>query len=201
MTDDERTNTTDLLLALGRGERQALDELMPRVAGELRRLARSKLRKELPGQSLESMALVNEAYLRLVDARRVAPQTRSHFLGIAANVMRQILVDRARRRRTAKRGGEEVRVSLSGAIAGPNASLELADALAVHEALERLEAQDPREGRIVVLRVFGGMSIEETAAEIGVSVATVKREWSHAIAWLRLELGRGQRKTKAGRYS
>ena len=193
MTQDERRHTTDLLIAMGKGERQALDELMPRVVAELRRLARSKLRKELPGQSFESMELVNEAYLRLVDAKRVAPRTRSHFLGIAANVMRQILVDRARRRQAAKRGGEEAMVSLSGAIPGPDA-MDLADVLAVHEALERLEREDAREARIVELRVFGGMSIEETAAEVGLSEKTVKREWAHAMAWLKREMAEGQEK-------
>ena len=180
---------TRLLVAWGEGDRAALDRLMPLVYGELRRLARHYMSRERPGHTLQTTALVNEAYLRLVGQEEMRWENRAHFFGIAARLMRQILVDHARGRQAAKRGGGQFRLSLSKvdrAAPGPDVNL-----LALDEALGRLEAIDPQKSRVVELRYFGGLGIEETAEVIGVSPATVKRDWSIARAWLRCELGDG----------
>jgi RNA polymerase sigma factor (TIGR02999 family) len=178
---------TRLLVAWSNGDKAALDQLMPLVYSELRRLAHHYMSRERPGHTLQTTALVNEAYLRLVDQESTRWENRAHFFGIAARLMREILVDRARTRRAAKRGGAQVRVSLSKVdrvASRPDVNL-----IALDEALHRLEAIDPQKSRIVELRYFGGLSIQETAEVIAISAATVKREWSMARAWLRSEIG------------
>ncbi len=180
---------TQLLVAWGNGDKAALDRLMPLVYEELRRLARHYMSRERPGHTLQSTALVNEAYLRLVEQEGMRWENRAHFFGIAARLMRQILVEHARSRQAAKRGGGQYRLSLSRVdrlASAPDINL-----LALDDALGRLEALDPQKSRIVELRYFGGLGIEETAEVIGVSPATVKRDWSMARAWLRRELGDG----------
>jgi RNA polymerase sigma factor (TIGR02999 family) len=178
---------TRLLVAWGDGDRAALDRLMPLVYEELRRLARHYMGRERPGHTLQTTALVNEAYLRLVEQEGMRWENRAHFYGIAARLMREILVDHARSRQAAKRGGAQVRLSLSKV--DRIASRPDVDLLTLDEALGRLAALDPQKGRIVELRYFGGLGIEETAEVIGVSPATVKRDWSMARAWLRSEIG------------
>lgn len=177
---------TQLLVAWSNGDKTALDRLMPLVYKELRRLAHHYMNRERPGLTLQTMGLVNEAYLRLVDQEKMRWENRAHFFGIAARLMREILIEHARSRQAAKRGGAQLRLSLSEVerIAfRPDVNL-----IALNEALIRLEAIDPRKSRIVELRYFGGLGIEETAEVIGVSPATVKRDWSMARAWLRSEI-------------
>lgn len=159
---------------------------MPAVYDELRRLARRYMAREKAGQTLQATALVNEAYLRLMKEKAQAWKNRAHFCAIAANAMREILVERARARAASKRGGSRVRVSLDNAIAGGEAAS--IDMLAMNEALERLAGLDPQLARLVELRFFGGLTIEEAAEVLGVSSATIKRSWSMAKAWLRREL-------------
>lgn len=167
-------------------DRRAVSKLMPAVYDELRRLARHYLRRERPGQSLQATALVNEAYLRLKKDKRQPWQDRTHFLAIAATSMRQILVERARARNAAKRGGAQIRITLDEAVAaGGEKSI---DFLALDEALTRLSAMDPEQARIVELRFFAGLSIEESAEALEISPATVKRGWSMAKAWLKREM-------------
>jgi RNA polymerase sigma factor (TIGR02999 family) len=180
---------TRLLVAWGDGDRAALDRLIPMVHSELRRLARSYMSRERPGHTLQSTALVNEAYLRLVDQDGMRWENRAHFFGVAARLMRQILVEHARGRQAAKRGGGQYMLSLGQVDrSAPRPDVNL---MALDEALSRLEAVDPQKSRIVELRYFGGLSIEETAEVLGVSPATVNRGWSMARAWLRRELGEG----------
>ncbi|MEO6239345.1 MAG: ECF-type sigma factor [Vicinamibacterales bacterium] len=167
-------------------ERQSLDSLLPLVYKELRRLAAGYLRREKPGQTLQPTALVHEAYLRLMKDRPDRWQNRAHFCAIAAHSMRQILIERARARGAAKRGGARPRVTLDEAlIGGEDRSIDL---LALDEALERLAALDPEQARLVELRFFGGLTVEETAEAMGISPATVKRHWTIAKAWLTREL-------------
>lgn len=163
---------------------------MPLVYDELRRLAAGYLRRERPGQTLQPTALVNEAYLRLVKDKNLAWQNRAHFMAIAAHSMRQILVDRARARGSLKRGGSRRRITLSEAAAAAE-GLSV-DVIAIDESLDRLAALDAQQARIVELRFFGGLTVEETAEALGISPATVKREWSVARAWLRRELLRSE---------
>ncbi len=165
---------------------RAVSKLMPAVYDELRRLARHYLRHERPGQSLQATALVNEAYLRLKKDKRQPWQNRTHFVAIAATSMRQILVERARARNAIKRGGSQVRITLDEAIAARHE--QSIDLLALDEALTRLAEFDPEQARIVELRFFGGLSIEEAAEAMGISPATVKRGWSLSKAWLKREL-------------
>jgi RNA polymerase sigma-70 factor, ECF subfamily len=181
-------NITELLLAWNQGDPRACERLMPVVYDELRRLARSHLRRERPNHTLQPTALVNEAYLRLVDQARVNWRDRAHFFGIAARLMRQILVNYAEARHAAKRGGAGERLSLSAA--EPIAREPELDLTALDEALNRLEELDPPQARIVELRYFAGLTIEEIAEVMSISPATVKREWSTARAWLRRELSR-----------
>jgi len=179
---------TQLLVAWGAGDRLAGERLLPAVYAELRRQAARAMRRESSEHTLQATALVHEAYLRLVDQRRAVWRGRAHFFGVAAQVMRRILVDHARERHAAKRGGGVRQLTLGGAdAAGPDAGQGV-DVLALHEALERLAALDSDQARIVELRYFGGLSIEETAEALDVSPATVKREWAVARAWLRREL-------------
>ena len=185
----EGEGVTRLLLEWGAGDRAALDELVPLVFDELRRLAHSYLRRERADHTLQPTALVNEAYLRLVNQEGVRWQSRAHFFGIAANLMRQILVDHARRRAAEKRGGADLqRLSLTQAErVAEGAGV---DVLALNEALDRLSAFDPQQARIVELKFFAGLTIEETAEVLNVSHATVERDWKLARAWLKRELSR-----------
>jgi len=179
---------TQLLIAWNRGDQQARDELIQHIYDELRRIAGGYLRRERPDHTLQPTALVNETYLRLIDQSRVNWQNRAHFFGAAARLMRQVLINHAEARRAAKRGGEAERVSLSDV---DHFSVgQDVDLLALNEALRNLERIDPQQGQIVELRYFSGLTIEEIAEVIGVSPATVKREWSTARAWLRRELSR-----------
>ena len=178
-------NISHLLKEWNAGDPEALDRLTPLVYEGLRRQAARYLRRERPGHTLQTTALIHEAYLRLVDAGDVHWQGRAHFFAIAANLMRRILVDHARRRDADKRGGSHVRVQLDEAVAGGTD----VDLLAIDEALDRLAAVDPQQARVVELRFFSGLSVEETAAALGVSPKTVKRDWSVARAWLRREIG------------
>jgi len=177
---------TQLLIKWRNGDQAALDELAPLVYSELRRLARHYLRAERPGHTLQPSDLVHEAYLRLVDEKDIDWQNRAHFFGVAAVRMRHILVERARSRRAAKRGGGEYRLTLSEA--DRLTDKRDVNLLALDEALRRLEALDPQKSRVVELRYFGGLTIEETAEAMKISPATVKRDWSMARAWLRSEI-------------
>jgi RNA polymerase sigma factor (TIGR02999 family) len=177
---------TQLLIAWNQGDQRARDELTPLIYDELRRLARGYLRRERINHTLQPTALVHEAFLRLIDQSQVNWQNRAHFFGAAARLMRQILINHAEARRAAKRGGEAERVSLNDV--DHFAVGQEIDLIALNEALNNLERIDPQQGRIVELRYFSGLTIEEISEVIGVSPATVKREWSTARAWLRREL-------------
>lgn len=176
-------NVTGLLVELTAGKTQALEALLPIVYGELRRLANNYLRRERADHTLQPTALVHEAYMKLIDQRNVKWQNRAHFFGVAANVMRRILVDHARKHNAEKRGGEFSKEQLEEAlvVVSDERSFEL---LALDEALENLAQMDPQKARIVELRYFGGLSVEETAEVMGVSEITVKRHWKLAKAWL-----------------
>ena len=180
-------NITHLLKEWSDGDQRALDELTPLVYDELRQQATRYLRKERPGHSLQATALINEAFLRLIDVKNVQWQSRAHFFAIAANLMRRILVDHARRRDAEKRGGPQIRLTLDETLA--IARQPDVDLLAIDQALDRLAAIDEQQARVVELRFFSGLSVEETAAALGVSTKTVKRDWSVARAWLRREIG------------
>ena len=183
--DPERV--TALLKGARAGNADALDALLPLVYQELRRVAGAYVRRERPGQTLQATGLVHEAYLRLVKDRNVHWQNRAHFCAIAANAMRQILVERARARGAAKRGGAWNRLTLNeGQAAAPE---PVVDVEALDQALARLAERDADQARLVELRYFGGLTIEETADVLGVSPATVKRSWMVARAWLKKELG------------
>jgi RNA polymerase sigma factor (TIGR02999 family) len=174
---------TQLLVAWGSGDQAARDELMPLVYEELRRLAHQCIRRERPGHTLQTSALLNEAYLRLIDQKNINWQDRAHFFGIAARLMRQVLVDYARKRRYAKRGGDAHRVPLDEAMIVSEE--RAADVVALDDALKLLAEIDPRQSQIVELRFFGGLSIDETAEVLAVSPGTVMRDWTLAKAWLR----------------
>jgi len=178
-------NVTQLLHAWGKGDEAARDELIPLVYDTLRRIARHQLRGERAGHTLETTALINEAYLKLVE-QSVSWQSRAHFFGIAARLMRQLLVDYARARQRLKRGGDMQQISLTDA-AGI-AEDKAVDLLALDDALQILTEVDPQSSRIVELRFFGGLTIEETAQVMGISTPTVERGWRAARAWLQTEL-------------
>lgn len=180
-------NITHLLKEWSDGDERALDKLTPLVYEELRRQASRYLRRERRGHSLQTTALINEAFLRLIDAREVHWQDRAHFFAIAANLMRRVLVDHARRRDAEKRGGSALRLTLDEALAV--AKETDVDLLAIDEALDRLAKIDPQQARVVELRFFSGLTVDETAAALGVSPKTVKRDWSVARAWLCREIG------------
>ena len=177
---------TGLLQAWSDGDEQALDRLVPLVEGELRRLARVYMARERRDHTLQVTALVNEAFLRLTGARNVRWESRAHFLGIAAQLMRRVLVDHARSRGFQKRGGTDRKVPLDDAVLALPAST--VDLLALDRALEMLAAVDPRKSRVVEMRYFGGMTVEETAHALGVSPETVKRDWRLAKLWLLRQL-------------
>ncbi len=180
---------TQLLSAWSDGDQTARDKLMPLVYEELHRLAHHYMRRESPGHTLQTSALVNEAFVKLVDQRNVRWQNRAHFFGIAAQLMRRILVDHARGRQTAKRGEGAHAVSFDDALYVSDE--RSAEVVAVHEALEQLAKFDERKGQIVELRFFGGLSIDETADVLGVSPGTVMRDWTLAKAWLHREMNAG----------
>jgi RNA polymerase sigma factor (TIGR02999 family) len=185
---DQSPDVTALLLAWRGGDDAALGRLVPLVHDELRKIARRCLRGEHAAHSLQATALVNEAYLRLVDARLVNWQNRVHFLAMSARLMRRVLVDAGRARGADKRGGDAVRVSLSEAL-GRSDDLGH-DVVALHDALEQLEQVDARKGRLVELRFFAGLSVEEAAGVLEISPQTASRDWTFAKAWLRRELER-----------
>lgn len=179
---------TQLLVAWNQGDATALEQLTPLVQAELHRLAKRYMAGERPGHLLQTTALVNEAYLRLIDWQNVEWQNRAHFFGLAAQLMRRVLVDYARARLREKRGGDVLQVSLSD---GANVAVERhADLVALDDALQALEQLNLRQSRVVELRFFAGLSHEETAAVLHVSVGTVRRDWSLAEAWLFRELQR-----------
>lgn len=183
---EPRPEVTELLVNWSNGDQHALEELMPLVYGELRRLAGAHLRRERSDHTLQSTALVHEAFLRLVNQRDVHWRSRAHFYGIAAQMIRRILVDHARAQQAGKRGAGAIKLELDEAMA-VSQQREL-DLVGLDEALERLSALDERQGRIVELRFFAGLSVEETAEVMHLSAATVKREWSSARAWLYREI-------------
>jgi len=185
-------DVTQLLASWSRGEQAALEQLMPLVYGELRRLASSYLRRERPNHTLQSTALVHEAFLRLVNQRDVQWSNRAHFFAIAAQMIRRILVDYARSQHTEKRGSGAVKLALDEAMAVPLESGLDVDLLALNGALDELSRLDARQSRIVELRFFAGLSIEETAEVMKLSRATIKREWNTARAWLFREMTRNQ---------
>lgn len=178
---------TQLLIDWGKGDQAALDRLMPLVYSELRRLATNYLRRERMGHTLQPTALVNEAYLKLVGQKNAKWQNRAQFFAISAQMMRRILVDHARRHQAEKRGGsDQQRLSITSA--EELVSQPAVDLLALNEALEELTNMDPQQGRIVELKFFGGLSIDETADVLSISHSTVEREWKSARAWLRRRL-------------
>ncbi len=184
-------NPTELLLAWGRGDAGAFDELVPLVHEELRRVAQAYMNRERLGHTLQATALVNEAYLRLIDVKYVSWQNRAHFFATSARVMRRILVDFARAHGSDKRGGGLQRVSLDGAVlVAPQAE---EDVVALDQALQQLEKVHPRKSQVVELRFFGGLTFEEVAEALSVSLDTVKRDWRFAKVWLLRELSRETR--------
>jgi len=192
MNDESRPDAapgevTRLLLAWNAGDRAALERLMPLVYAELRELAKRHFRKERPGHTLQPTAVVHEAYFRLIDQTRVTWKNRGHFLAIASQAMRRILIDHARGRGAEKRGGEVEKVTLDVAIASPEPAREV-DILALDEALERLKTLDGTQAQIVELRFFGGLTIEETADVMETSPSSIKRDFRSAKAWLFREL-------------
>jgi RNA polymerase sigma factor (TIGR02999 family) len=192
MTTPSSQEITQLLLAWSDGDQAALEKLTPLVYAELRRLARGYMFGERPGHTLQTTALINEAYLRLIDWKNVRWQGRAHFFGVAAQVMRRILVDFARARHYAKRGGAAQQVSLDEAVTiHEDRSAEI---IALDEALKSLAEIDPRKSQVVELRFFGGLNAKETAEALKVSQRTVEREWNSARAWLYREL-RGKDET------
>ena len=181
-------DVTEMLRAWRRGEAAALDRLMPLVYAELKRIAAAYLRRESSGHTLQATALVNEAYLKLVDQTRADWQNRAQFFGVAAQLMRRILVDHAREHRAVKRGSGVERITFDAALDVPQA--HDVDLLALDDALSELARFDPRQSRIIELRYFAGLEINETAEVLGISPATVKREWTSARAWLYNQLNR-----------
>jgi RNA polymerase sigma factor (TIGR02999 family) len=188
MAIPSRTNVTDLLVDWSMGDQEALNKLMPLVYDELHRLASRHLRHERAGHTLQTTALVHEAYLKLVDQANTSWQSRVQFFAAAAQVMRHILVDYARSRRAFKRGGDYCRMSLDESVL--SSEEKNPDLLALNEALNSLSAIDTQQSRVVELRVFGGLTVEETASVLGISPRTVKREWSMAKAWLHKQMKR-----------
>ncbi len=180
-----REDITQLLRDMSRGQRDALDRLIPMVYDELREIAHRQLRNERSGHTLSTTALVHEAYLRLVNVNQVQWKDRAHFVAVAARVMRRILVDYARARSRDKRGGDAVRIPLTDV---PDIAVADGDLIAFDGTLDRLEAINERLCRVVECRCFGGMSVDETAAALGTSPATVKRDWAFSRAWLNREL-------------
>lgn len=184
-------DVTHLLAAWTRGDARALEALVPLLYAELRRIAERQLDRERPDHTLQPTALVHEAFLRLVDQQSVAWQGRAHFFGVAARLMRNVLVDHARGRGAQKRGGDVTRVAFDEALLERVAADPAAEVLALDDALVEMATFDERKSRIVELRFFGGLSIEETAEVLGVSPGTVMRDWTLAKAWLSRQLREG----------
>ncbi|HXE33897.1 MAG TPA: ECF-type sigma factor [Verrucomicrobiae bacterium] len=182
---------SELLLQWGNGDRTALEAVLPLVYEELRRLARYHLRQQRPNHTLQSAALVHEVYLRLAGEKSLQVENHAHFVGVAAQLMRWILVDYERNRRTAKRGSGVTRLTLDQSIASKQPQVRDVDILALNEALDRLAKLDLQQSQIIELRYFGGLSIEDTSEFLGISSATVKRSWASARAWLLREMSQG----------
>ena len=183
---------TELLLHWGNGDRKALEAILPLVYDELRRLARYHLQQQRPNHTLQTTALVHEAYLRLAQEKSPHFENHAHFLGIAAQLMRWILVDYERNRRAAKRGAGATRLTLDPNVGAPHSPDQEVDLLVLDEALCRLAKMDAQQSQIIELRYFGGLTIEDTSAFLGISPATVKRSWASARAWLLREMNRGE---------
>jgi RNA polymerase sigma factor (TIGR02999 family) len=190
---------TQLLVAWGNGDQTALEQLMPLVYSELHRIAHRYIKKERPGHTLQTSALLNEAFLRLVDQREVTWKSRIHFFAISAQMMRRILVDYARSRRYAKRGGDAQEVSFNEELL--ISRQRSAEVVALHDALNELAAIDERKSKVVELKFFGGLSIEETAEVLAVSPGTVMRDWTLAKAWLRVAMSSGKRTSSPSKSS
>ncbi len=188
MTDD-RENVTQLLVRYQAGDHDALGQLFPVVYDELRRIAAGYMKRENPGHTLQATALVNEAYFRLVDQKAVEWQNRAHFFGVAAQIMRRILCDHARARRADKRGGNAPKLSLDEALGLSSGGTP--DLVELDDALKKLAALSERQAKVVEMRFFAGLSVEEAAEALGASPATVKRDWTFAKAWLAKELSGG----------
>jgi len=186
LPEETSAEVTVLLSAITKGDAEAASRLVPLVYGELRRLAASYMRRERPDHTLQATALVHEAYLKLVEQRAANWQSRAHFFGVAAQLMRRILIDHARGHLRQKRGGEQHKVSLEEALVFSDQHAE--EVLAVDESLNRLAKLDPRQARVVEMRFFGGLEVEEVAEVLQVSAKTVKRDWSVAKAWLYADL-------------
>jgi RNA polymerase sigma-70 factor (ECF subfamily) len=188
MTSD--ADITALLVDWNNGDKSAIERLLPLVERELHRLAHSYMRREDPDHTLQTTALINETYMRLVDQRKVQWQNRAHFFGIAAHIMRRILLNYARDQNRLKRGGREIHVSLSEALVMPTE--KDGELIALNDALTKLEAIDERKGKVVELRFFGGLTVPEVAEVLRVSEITVMRDWKFAKAWLLREMQNGQ---------
>lgn len=186
MDQEPQQDITQLLVAWGRGDKEALDKLMPFVYSELRRLAHAYMRRQRPDHTLQTTALVNEAYMRLIDSDKVRWQDRNHFFAMSARLMRRILVDFARSKKAQKRGGGGHLVTFDEEL--PVAEAREAELISLDEALTRLSELDERQGKIVELRYFGGLTEEEIAEVLDISARTVRRDWSVARAWLFREL-------------
>ena len=186
MTTISQTGVTDLLVHWSEGDQEALNKLIPLVYDELHKLASRYLRRERREHTLQTTAVVHEAYLKLVNQRDANFENRLHFFAVAAQIMRRILVDYARRHHASKRGGDLYKLSLDEALV--TSEEKGADLLALDEALERLAAIDPRQSRVVELRIFAGLTLEETAQALNISPSTVRREWSTAKAWLHRQI-------------
>jgi len=184
------TDITELLVDWNNGDKSAIDRLLPLVEKELHRLAHSYMRREDANHTLQTTALINETYLRLVDQRKVQWQNRAHFFGIAAQIMRRILLNHARDQNRLKRGGKAVHVSLSEALIMPGEKDR--EIMALDDALNRLEAFDKRKAKVVELRYFGGLTVEEVAEVLNVSKITVMRDWKFSKAWLAREIADGR---------
>ncbi len=182
------SDVTRILEAIEGGDGKATEELLPLVYEELRLLAAQKLSYEQPGQTLQSTALVHEAYLRMVGDKRESWDGRGHFFAAAAEAMRRILVENARRKKSLKHGGRHDRVDLSETVAGPDHNTDIDGLLALDEAIEQLSQIDPARAEVVKLRYFAGLTIEQTAKSLGISAATAKRYWDYARAWLIREI-------------
>jgi RNA polymerase sigma factor (TIGR02999 family) len=191
MASGAAPDVTQLLVNWSRGDQAALDQLMPLVYGELRRLASAYLRRERSNHTLQSTALVHEAFLRMVNQQEVQWKNRAHFYGIAAQMIRRILVDYARSQHAEKRGAGAIKLELDEAMAVPQSSSQV-DLLGLSDALDRLAELDERQSRVVELRFFAGLSIEETAEVLHLSPASIKREWQTARAWLFREMSAGR---------
>jgi RNA polymerase sigma-70 factor (ECF subfamily) len=189
MTEAQTHGLTQLLIDWSNGDQSAFDKLMPLIDEELRRLAHRYMSRERAGHTLQTTALVNEAFVRLVNRKNVNWQNRAHFFGLAAQLMRTILVDHARSHACAKRGGGAFKLELDDALVV--SQKKAAEVIALNDALNELVRLDPQQSRIVELRFFGGLTVEETAEVLHLSPATIKREWSTAKAWLYHELSKG----------